>query len=296
MILIITCTFDKTVDYIVTKLKKPFFRLNVDDFSSYSIIITEKRWSISKDGKSITNDMVCSIYYRKPYLPDLSSYEIMYREMIANDIVYLIKGIVSMCDCRKLTCPFVLQKAENKLYQMNVAQKVGFLMPSTLFTNSSKNARDFTKKAEAVIKPISTGKIRGANGYEIYNTNLVRDEEFDVELTPIFLQKYLKKVFEARVYIIGAKEFSVKIIAANQVDWRLDEPKNHYERIVLPSDIKGKCLAFMKEMGIEFAAFDFIVHQGEWFFLENNPNGQWMWLDEDLSLGLSDGIVGYLED
>ena len=146
MILIITCTFDKTVDYIIKKLKKPFFRFNIDDFSSYSITITQNGWAILYAGERITNEMICSIYYRKPYLPDLSSYEMMYREMIANDIVYLIKGIVSMCDCRKLTCPFVLQKAENKLYQIIVAQKVGFLMPSTLFTNSSKNARDFTKK------------------------------------------------------------------------------------------------------------------------------------------------------
>ena len=296
MILIITCTFDKTVDYIIKKLKKPFFRFNVDDFSSYSITITQTGWAILYAGESITNEMICSIYYRKPYLPDLSSYEMMYREMIANDIVYLIKGIVSMCDCRKLTCPFVLQKAENKLYQITVAQKAGFLMPSTLFTNSSKNARNFTKKTETVIKPISTGKICGTNGYEIYNTNIVRDEEFDVELTPIFLQKYLKKDFEARVYIIGDKEFSVKIIAANQVDWRLDETKNHYERMVLPGDIKEKCLTFMKEMGIEFAAFDFIIHQGEWFFLENNPNGQWLWLEKDLNLGLSNELVNYLEE
>jgi D-alanine-D-alanine ligase-like ATP-grasp enzyme len=36
----------------------------------------------------------------------------------------------------------------------------------------------------------------------------------------------------------------------------------------------------MKHYGLRFAAIDFVVDvEGQWFFLEINPGGQWAWLD-----------------
>lgn len=295
MILVVTCTFDKTADYIIAKLKNDYFRLNVDTFDSYGISYNGNGWSISNGDTEISSSVVQSIYYRKPYLPDLSNYEVKYRGMIADDIIYLIKGLVAASECKKLTCPYVLQKAENKLFQMVVARHAGFLMAKTLFTNCNKQATAFAIENVAVIKPISTGKIICGNSYEVYNTSLVRHTEFDIGLTPIFLQKYIEKDYEARVYIVGEKDFSVKIKAFNNVDWRLDESNNYYEKMDLPIDIRKRCLLYMKEMNLFFGAFDFIVCQGDWYFLENNPNGQWLWLEQKLNLGISDEIINYLE-
>ena len=46
--------------------------------------------------------------------------------------------------------------------------------------------------------------------------------------------------------------------------------------------IKG----FMDETGYRFGRFDFIRKDGELWFLELNPNGQWAWLDEKNEHGL----------
>jgi hypothetical protein len=46
--------------------------------------------------------------------------------------------------------------------------------------------------------------------------------------------------------------------------------------------IKG----FMDETGYRFGRFDFIRKNGELWFLELNPNGQWAWLDEKNEHGL----------
>ena len=46
--------------------------------------------------------------------------------------------------------------------------------------------------------------------------------------------------------------------------------------------IKG----FMYETGYRFGRFDFIRKDGELWFLELNPNGQWAWLDQNNEHGL----------
>ncbi len=46
----------------------------------------------------------------------------------------------------------------------------------------------------------------------------------------------------------------------------------------------------MKDMRLRFGAFDFIVTEDdEYYFLECNPNGQWLWQDEllDVQIGYS---------
>ena len=46
---------------------------------------------------------------------------------------------------------------------------------------------------------------------------------------------------------------------------------------------------------IWFGAFDFIVTpELKWIFLEINPNGQWLWLEQSLKLDISQKIVEYL--
>ena len=42
----------------------------------------------------------------------------------------------------------------------------------------------------------------------------------------------------------------------------------------------------MEETGYRFGRFDFIRKDGELWFLELNPNGQWAWLDQDNANGL----------
>jgi hypothetical protein len=49
----------------------------------------------------------------------------------------------------------------------------------------------------------------------------------------------------------------------------------------LPSDIAGKCIAYTQRSGLLFGAFDFAVDKkGRFWFLEDNPNGQWAFIEQ----------------
>ena len=57
-ILIITCSYDKTIDYIIEKNKyrANFFRFNVDLFADYGITISNSYWEISYRNNTINSN------------------------------------------------------------------------------------------------------------------------------------------------------------------------------------------------------------------------------------------------
>ena len=51
----------------------------------------------------------------------------------------------------------------------------------------------------------------------------------------------------------------------------------------------------MDRLELNFAAIDLIeTPDGEHVFLEVNPNGQWLWLDDMLKLGISQAVADWL--
>lgn len=298
-ILIFTSSIDYTVDYIINKFSKQyiFYRINVDGFDKYEFNISfEGGFTIKSNQWEIREDEIDSIYYRKPILPNLSEYSEIYHSMIARDIISYINGIVDAFDGNVLTRPSILKKTENKVYQIKIARKVGFKFPESSIGTSVKNINEIISE-EGIIKPLTTGKVVNRDKCEIIQTSKIEGNiEEDVSLTPLYVQEYIKKSYEVRITVINNKIFPVKIKAFNSVDWRIDQINNEYELIRIPKDIECKCIEMMNIMELSFGAFDFIVNENnDYIFLEVNPNGQWLWLEEKIGLSISNEIINYLE-
>lgn len=61
------------------------------------------------------------------------------------------------------------------------------------------------------------------------------------------------------------------------------------------SDLHERLHAYMRELQINFACFDFIVpHEGEPIFLEANCNGQWLWVQNLTRLPIGKAIADEL--
>jgi D-alanine-D-alanine ligase-like ATP-grasp enzyme len=51
----------------------------------------------------------------------------------------------------------------------------------------------------------------------------------------------------------------------------------------------------MRRLGLTFGALDFVMTaDGDLVFLEVNPNGQWLWLDDQLDFGISEAVAAWL--
>lgn len=76
------------------------------------------------------------------------------------------------------------------------------------------------------------------------------------------------------------------------MDWRKDQLHVEYELFELPKDIKNNLLKLHQAFGLFYGAYDFIVDQsGDYHFLEVNPAGQWLWMEEILKLNISEHLA-----
>lgn len=298
-ILIITSSFDLTVDYIINKFGKManFFRFNTDFFGEYSIDIREHRgWTISSKYWTLEEQDVFSIYYRKPTLPKLDNYDSKYHGLMYKDMISTIDGIIEVFNGRCLSKSSTLRKSENKIYQLRIAEEIGFDIPESLITNSTNLAYKFCNNSDRIVKPLSMGKLNFENRVGIIQTNLVsQDIEFsNLEHSTTYFQQYIPKDYEVRVTIIENRCHAVRIDSEEKVDWRKQDKENIYSKIILPENITEKCFKMLEKLELSFGAFDFIVYDDRFIFLEVNPNGQWYWLEEELNLNISQDIFSFL--
>lgn len=298
-ILIITSSLDQTADAIMQKYNSmvDFFRFDVDKLSDYKISVGDHNtWEITNNKleTKITNNSITAIYYRKPQFPDLSEYEPIYHEMIQRDMLSLINGIADSFDGKVLSRPYLLRRAENKVYQLIYALKNNWKIPRSFIGNNSEKQKGFYEK-KGIIKPLTTGIIRWVNGCEIYHTSCFFKTDEDISLTPIYLQDYIPKKFEVRITVINKKFYTIRIDTRDKLDWRKDYENHNYSIIQCPKEIQKKCLMMLKHYNLTFGVFDYIVTpQNDWIFLELNPNGQWFWLESELKLDISNKIINYL--
>ncbi len=301
-VLIVTSSIDVTCKYITNKYDNMSnsFILYTDRFSDYIFRIDSYGWIIcnSITGESISKEDILSIYYRKPLFPDLTSYEPKYRGMIQRDILAVIDGLVDSFEGVVLTKPCYLRCAENKIFQLQYAISHSILIPDTYIGNSREACLDFyecLKTKKAIIKPISTGKVADSEQIEVFQTQYFRPFDEEVFLTPINVQNYIEKKFEVRLTVINSNFYAVKIETPDKLDWRSDYSKHKYSVINCPEYIKNLCQKLLDDFNLRFGAFDFIVTPDDkWVFLEVNPNGQWLWLEQALNLDISQKIVEYL--
>lgn len=300
-VLVITNTIDLTVDYLIDKYSDQvrFFRLNTDRFQDYNICINSEESFIEYRDKSssLLLSECDALYYRKISLPTLEDYPFKYKQMMQREMMILIDGIAEIAGHIAITRPSVMRRADNKVIQLNNAKKTGFNMPDSLITNSDQAATAFSLTTKSIVKPLSIGKIMSSDTIGFIQTNIV-DEGAEInglDYSPAYFQSYQSKDYEVRLTIVGDKLFGVRIDSSDKIDWRKENAKLKYSKIEIPSSIAEKCLEMMEDLNLKFAAFDFIVSQGDFYFLELNANGQWLWLEKELNLGIAEAIIFMLK-
>lgn len=296
VILIVTRSTDLTVDYLMKQSgdKCKFLRLNVDHLQYYHISVFEAGFRISCLDWTASSDQINGIYYRKISFPDLKDYHPQFHSFIHHEIMGFIEGIIETSELLCVTRPSILKRAENKIVQLFLAQKIGFNMPNSLISNCVGDVSEFIDKQRCVVKPIATGKIPNQG---IIQTNLVNAlaDLSEIRVTPSYFQQYIGKTDgEFRVTIVGQDIHAARIDSSDNVDWRRRGAKNIYSSVVIPDELQQKCFQLMKELNIQFGAFDFIAHKGEFYFLEVNPNGEWLWLETTLGIPISNSLIDLL--
>lgn len=298
MILIITSSYDHTSDFIVNKYPDAvFFRLNTDYFYEYKISYGSDGFKIvNNKGKSITSADCSSIYYRKPANQDLeNAIEPKYRNFVHKECISLIEGIADSFDGLCISSPSKMRKADNKVIQASIAEKVGFKMPRFSISNYS----DFivNNDGQHIVKPLASGIISDKLTKEFVQTNLYCSDisEEMLKYSPVYFQIYQEKDYETRVTVVNGSFFCIRIDSENKIDWRKNNNRNSYSVINIPEGVRISCLEYMAYFDMLFGCFDFIIKDDVWYFLEMNANGQWLWLELATGVEISAEIMKVLK-
>lgn len=318
VILVLTNSKDgQHTDAVVSKLRQKgqrAFRFDADVFangeSQLDFYSDRSRFGFNMKNadRILSSEEVKSVWYRRPNSLHLKIKDPVQRSYAEEEITNLLEGLwMSMPDVFWLNNPVYLTRARKKIYQMFLAREAGFMMPKTIITNDPDRARQFYHECggKIIFKAIQGELLDyGEKSFSI-PTTLITERHIEninlIKRAPALFQEFVEKAYELRITVVGDKIFPVKIEPlvdiSHAVDWRYPElmSKLSYLETALPKEISVFCFHLLQKLRLSFGAFDFIVGKnGEVYFLEINPNGQWYWLEDRTGLLISDAIADML--
>lgn len=312
-VLVVSTKVDMATDAVVQRLRNrdlPCYRLNTEDYpfkSTFAYYPAEMNgfghWLVC-DGEPIL--VPTSIWYRRvrtPSTPDGMDEGIA--TFCRQETRAAIIGGVIGCKTRWMSHPSAIWQAEYKPYQLELAAGLGLTIPRTVVTNDPSAVRSaFADFGDLIVKPTRSGYvIKDGAEYAIYTSQLLAEHLDDLETarwSPSIYQSLIPKKYDIRVTVVGDRYFAVAIDSpsdpAAQIDWRQTENPllPHYPH-ELPGTLVARLRQLMEALHLTFGAIDLVeTPEGEYVFLEVNPSGQWLWLDDMLNLGISDAVADWL--
>lgn len=309
-VLIVSTAVDSATDEVVRILSErgvQVARLNTEELPFDASLTfdfhSELTTALQYQGKRIAAQ---TIWYRrirapqKPESMDSGIYEFCLRENRAA----LLGGLMTQ-RARWLNHPTAVWEAEFKPFQLRVAQEVGLPIPRTLVSNDpAAIARAHAQFDRTIVKPARSGHFwKGGEEYSVFTSVLTAehlDALEDAKWTPSIYQELVPKDVDVRVTWVGGRAFAAAIHSqtdpAAEIDWR--KTRNAalpHSRLALPQAVLEKLQQLMDRLHLAFGCIDLVrTPGGEYVFLEVNPSGQWLWLDDQLGLGISEAIADWL--
>lgn len=308
-VLIISTTVDIATDAVVLELERrgqPFLRINTDAYpydERATLRLGSAETTLDVSGRPVTPRSVWYRRMRSAARPE--DVEPGIHRYCLGEAQTLMRGLGHITSPRVMSQPAAVFRAENKIVQLTVARSLGIRIPDSCISNDPNHVASFIKAHDRVIcKPLRSGWFEDSQGeWSIYTTEITPEmlAGLDaVSLAPAIFQKLVPKSCDLRVTIVGDRIFAAEIDSqseeASKVDWRrTTNPNLPHSICTLPDVLENKLLLLMRELELEFGAIDLVrTPENDYFFLEVNPNGQWLWLDDQLDLGITAEVASWL--
>lgn len=283
-------------------------RIHIEDIKNYSFEISTNNQIITlPSGEKIDSSSILSIFIRA--LPSSEDFGVNDKDLVVSPDTYISIQLESVfhdwINTIGINIPIINKFSNSMLcmgkgYQHVLARKVGLLTPDLFIGDNPDVAREFVENnwrngREVCTKPIAhktvlINNVKSARFTEKFTKEMAA-ELSDLKGCPLIFQNYIEKQYELRVTVIGENLLSCKISSQDAggntaIDWRhYNIARTPHEAYELPTDISCKLLEFHRLAGLRFSAFDLIrTPDNLYIFLETNPTGQWLWLEDLVGL------------
>lgn len=311
MVLILSDTHDSHVNYAVTKIDFEYFRLDLDvsALRETSILFHENKWTIKRGDNRIDSDDISCVWARRNFVELLLEEENDQSpdfKIWKNEWNRALLGFYLSINKKPWLNPIrEAYLAENKYLQMQIAKELALLMPDIIVSNIKDDLIHFATKYDFVaLKLMEQSFYQTEDGLKGFYVNKIQAnhlQNFGTSFeNPIVLQEYKEKKFEVRYTVVGNTHFVCKIDSQRnektQTDWRrYNIPQTPHNIIQPPQEIKEKVQQLMQRLSLTYGALDFIVTPNdEWYFLEINSMGQYLWIEDLTGLEITNEILNWL--
>jgi hypothetical protein len=264
------------------------------------------------NARSLRSQDIGVVYFRRPAQPEVPSLwddNPQAADVVASESRWFLRWLYAYLDDRPWFSanPSVIDRASCKPLQMKLARSLGMLVPDTYYGNDASDILEMSQATPLVVKAIRETGFEANQVFHAFYTaevdrELLRDKPELLSGSLNFLQKKFDKDHELRVTWVDGHCYAARIHSQTgpetaKLDWRRVHWQDlDYSVAVLPPKLEQQIGAYCRELGLNYGAFDFIVTKaGEYVFLECNSNGQWLWIEEKLQIGIAHGIATALQ-
>lgn len=313
MILLLSNPRDEHIFYVLPELNRrnlSFQCIHTEDYPSGLFLESKiSTWGVEHRINSLDTSEIMAVWYRRPLIAEPEMVNPLFKAYTRDEregyTTYFFNALQNAC---WISPPVNIESARNKLLQLEYAKQEGFSIPDTLITTDLDSFKEFY---EAHGKKVIIKSIKGhwydrmGNKDYLFFTSLLKEDalptEDSLKMAPCLFQGYMEKDLELRITVVGEKVFAAGIYSqedsASQIDWRLGTGRIRHVPYDLPPEIERRLVKINERFGLKFGAYDVILTpQGEYIFLELNPNGQWVWIQEKTGLKIKESLVDLLEN
>jgi MvdC family ATP-grasp ribosomal peptide maturase len=296
---------DLFFEYLTSK-NIPYFRLNSDRLNHLQkISVNEKSFELTDEsGNTVHSDDIRGVWHRKAWrisVPEELDED--YTKIFQNEYASLRYNLITVLEHIPWINPYENEKKVdgNKMFQLRAAERNNLTIPETIFSNDQEKITDFFHqhcqgKAIAKLHGVTAKTMSGEN---MVSTTVIEEEDLenlsDIAYCPMIFQPYIDKEYELRIVYVDGEFFTGKINNSENADWRVAREGYFWSAYELPVPIRTNLTSMMKEMGLYTGAIDMIRGKdGQYYFLEVNPQGEWGMLQNELGFPIAERIADNL--
>jgi hypothetical protein len=294
LIVLVSHSDDEHTRRVIAELERlgaTFFLLDTGAFparSSLRMSFSRERveHSMSVGGRDVGLSSARSAWWRRPqpYQLDGALAQDM-RDFAHGECHEAMAGLWGALDVAWMNPPGADERAHHKPYQLAVARAVGLDVPRTLITNDPEAAREF---ASAVAPTRLVYKTFLATERHWRETRILGPQEWAlldrVRLAPVIFQEFVDAEADLRVTAVGETLVAAQIASSAHgylADYRMDMDAARFSPTELPDSTRTKLLELMARLGLVYGAIDLRRRSdGSYVFLEVNPAGEWLFVEE----------------
>ncbi len=269
--------------------------------------VAADRWRLRTDDGSWLDLSLCrSGWWRRalPPAPDARIPDPVQAAWAANETYEAMSGFWDALPITWVSPPRAIETSMMKTWQLPAARAAGLVIPQTLVTSDPDEARAFVDRVglgRVICKAFS------ATLENWRETRMIGQAEYalldQVSVAPVIFQEFVPAEVDLRITVVGEEIFVAEVHSQEldyPLDFRLFLETGRGVRMTpgsVPGEVEDGLLRLLKSVGLRYGAIDLRrTPDGRHVFLEVNPAGQWLFVEEVTGQPITDAMARLLTD